>query len=79
VANEDQIEAVLGNRRALVMPDNVERVLETEPLVGDLLGACPSVTALVTGRIVRRVSGEQAVAEPPLALPDAEVSPGIEP
>ena len=42
------------------------------PLVADLLAACAGLAVCVTSRAVLRVSGEHAVAVPPLGLPALE-------
>ena len=60
--------ASLRDKRLLLVLDNFEQVLEAAPLVADLLGACPSLTVLVTSRVRLRVSGEHEYAVPPLAL-----------
>ena len=54
----------------LLILDNVEHLLGAGPDLVDLLGAAPGLTVLVTSRALLRVSGEQVVTVPPLALPD---------
>ena len=66
----DALAAALRDRRLLLVLDNFEQVVAAAPVVADLLGVCPRLTALVTSRAVLRVSGEHAVRVPPLALPD---------
>jgi non-specific serine/threonine protein kinase len=70
---EASIRAFLVGRRALVIFDNFEHVLDAAPMVADLLGACPHLKALVTSRAVLRVSGEHEVPVPPLSLPSRGV------
>jgi non-specific serine/threonine protein kinase len=60
----------LRGRALLLVLDNFEQVLPAAALVGDLLAAAPDLRVLVTSRAVLHLSGEQAVAVPPLALPD---------
>jgi predicted ATPase/DNA-binding CsgD family transcriptional regulator len=65
----ERIAAFLAQRRALLLVDNFEHVLEAGPLLTDLLAACPELTVLATSRTVLRLSGEHHVAVPPLSLP----------
>src|SRR5829696_9232178 len=63
--------AFLREKRLLLVLDNFEQVVEGAPLVTDLLGACPGLTALLTSRALLGVSGERAYPVPPLGLPAA--------
>ncbi len=67
----------LRDRRALLVLDNFEQVLDAAPLVTNLLAACPRLTIRVTSRVALRVSGEHRFIVPPLDLPadDAARSP----
>ena len=65
----------LRDRELLLVLDNFERVVEAAPLVAALLAATTRLTALVTSREPLRLSAERVVAVPPLALPDAVLSP----
>jgi predicted ATPase/DNA-binding CsgD family transcriptional regulator len=65
----ERIAASLADRRGLLILDNFEHVLGAGPLLIELLAACPGLTMLVTSRTVLRLSGEHAVAVPPLSLP----------
>jgi predicted ATPase len=60
----------IGARDLLLVLDNFEHVLAAGPALVDLVAACPGLTLLVTSRTLLRVSGEQVVTVPPLALPD---------
>jgi non-specific serine/threonine protein kinase len=66
---EEAARDFLRDRRALLLLDNFEHLLDAAPLVADLLEACPGLTILATSRAVLRVSGEHAVAVPPMSLP----------
>ena len=66
----ETLTATLYGRSLLLVLDNFEQVLGAAPLVTELLGSRPRLTALVTIRVVLRVSGEHVVRVPPLALPD---------
>jgi non-specific serine/threonine protein kinase len=70
----EQVAPVLRGRRALLVVDNFEHVADAAPIVGDLLGAFPELTVLVTSRVRLRLSGEHEHVVPPLDLatsPDA--------
>jgi predicted ATPase/DNA-binding XRE family transcriptional regulator len=63
------IAAALGGKRLLLVLDNVEQVVESAPVVGELLLACPGLRVLATSRAALRVGGEQEYRVPPLELP----------
>ena len=62
------LQAFLSERRLLLVLDNYEHLLDSAPLVTDLLGAAPDLNILVTSRARLRLSGEYEQAVPPLAL-----------
>ena len=55
--------------RTLLLIDNFEQVAPAAALVRDLLDMCPSLTVLVTSRVVLRIYGEHEFPVPPLQLP----------
>ena len=63
------LKSYLRPRRLLMVLDNFEQVAGAAPLVADLLGAAPGVVALVTSRVVLRLSGEHEFPVPPLPVP----------
>jgi predicted ATPase/class 3 adenylate cyclase len=58
------------DRRALLVMDNFEQVLPAATLVADLIRACPGLKVIASSRGPLRISGEQEMPVPPLALPD---------
>jgi len=56
----------LGQERGLLVLDTFEHLLMAGPAIGELLVACPSLTALATSRAPLHVRGERQVAVPPL-------------
>ncbi len=64
-----RMRAVVGERRLLLVLDNLEQVVDAAPDLGDLLTACPGLTILATSREVLRVRGEHEFPVPPLAVP----------
>ena len=49
--------------------DNFEQVIESAPIIPQLLASAPHAKILVTSREALRVAGEQEYAVPPLTLP----------
>jgi predicted ATPase/DNA-binding CsgD family transcriptional regulator len=66
---EAGIIAFLRDRRALLVIDNFEHVLEAAPLVSDLVSACPWITCVLTSRVVLLLSGEHEFPVLPLDVP----------
>jgi predicted ATPase len=55
----ETLEGYLKQKHLLLILDNFEQVLERATLVGELVGACPSLKVLATSRIPLRLYGEQ--------------------
>jgi predicted ATPase/transcriptional regulator with XRE-family HTH domain len=62
----DLIPAFLAGKRALLVLDNVEHLLDGVSVLVDLLSVCPHLALLTTSRTALRVRGEQRFAVPPL-------------
>jgi predicted ATPase/class 3 adenylate cyclase len=67
---EESLKDYLRGKEVLLLLDNFEQVLESAPLVGELVSACPALKILVTSRSVLRVYGEREYPVEPLELPD---------
>jgi predicted ATPase len=65
---EKLLVAHLRRRRALLVLDNFEQVLDAAPAVARIAAACPRLKILVTSRESLRVQGEHEQHVPPLAL-----------
>ncbi len=65
----NDLKSYLHSRRLALVLDNFEQVMGAAPLVAELLGAAPGVVALVTSRMVLRLSGEHEFPVPPLPVP----------
>ena len=63
------LKSYLRDRRLVLVLDNFEQVMGAAPVVAELLGAAPGVVALVTSRMVLRLSGEHEFPVPPLPVP----------
>jgi predicted ATPase/DNA-binding XRE family transcriptional regulator len=68
----DGIVAWVQNRRALLILDNYEHVIETAPLVFALVQAAAGLNLLITSRLPLRIVGECEYAVQPLTLPAAK-------
>ncbi len=75
----EKVLVALGERRLLLVLDNVEQVVDgaAEVLV-PLLERASRVTLLATSRILLRLRGEHAVEVGPLAVPDADTDDPLE-
>jgi predicted ATPase/class 3 adenylate cyclase len=61
----------LQARRALLLLDNAEHVLDAMTEVASLLARCPDLTALITSREVLRLTGEHVYAVDPMRHEEA--------
>ena len=63
------LKSYLRARRLMLVLDNFEQAMGAAPLVAELLRAAPGVVALVTSRMVLRLSGEHEFPVPTLPVP----------
>jgi predicted ATPase/class 3 adenylate cyclase len=75
VPPRDRLLQHFRDRRALLVMDNFEQVIGAATLVADLIRACPGLKVIVSSRGPLRISGEQEMPVPPLALPDPGAAP----
>jgi predicted ATPase/DNA-binding CsgD family transcriptional regulator len=68
----ENLKHYLKDKQMLLVLDNYEQIIETAPLVGDLLAAARGLKVLVTSRQVLQVYGEQEYLVPPLVVPDLQ-------
>src|SRR4029077_10236714 len=71
------LDHVRGKQMLLVL-DNFEQILPAAPVVGQLLGASPSLKVIAPRRAPLRIAGEQESPVPPLGLPNPERLPSLE-
>jgi predicted ATPase/class 3 adenylate cyclase len=74
----EALKAAVANRRTLILFDNFEHVGPASGLLGDLLGSCPGLKALVTSREPLRIAAERQYPVPPLGLPASSVKSALE-
>jgi predicted ATPase/class 3 adenylate cyclase len=67
----------LRDKQLLLVVDNFEQVAEAGPVLEELLVAAPTLTVVVTSRVVLSLRGEQEYLVPPLELPDPERVPDV--
>jgi predicted ATPase len=75
---EELLKGYLHDRQTLLVLDNFEQVLESVPLLDELLSAAPSLKILATSRTPLRLYGEHEFPVPPLSLPDPGSLPPLE-
>jgi non-specific serine/threonine protein kinase len=66
----DAMTSALHALDILLVVDNFEHVLAAAPVLIEVLTHCPRLKILVTSRVLLRVTGEHAMAIPPLELLD---------
>ena len=67
----ESVKEFLQERKALLLLDNFEQVLQAAPVVGELLSAAAGLKILVTSRAPLQIRAERELALPPLALPES--------
>ena len=68
----DGVAALIADKQALLLLDNLEQVVSAAPEVATLVSRCPELRILITSRTPLRISAEQQYALVPLALPPPE-------
>jgi predicted ATPase len=63
------IVALIGDRKALLLLDNLEQVVSAAPEVAGLVGSCPGLRIVTTSRTPLRIAAEGEYPLAPLALP----------
>jgi non-specific serine/threonine protein kinase len=67
----DRIAQELGEKRLLLILDNLEQVVGAAPEIAALLQANRALVVMATSRVPLRLSGEREFPVPPLLLPDS--------
>jgi len=66
------IVALIGERKALLLLDNLEQVVAAAPEVAGLVDRCPGLRVVATSRTRLRIAAEREYSLAPLALPTAD-------
>lgn len=67
----DGVISLIGDRKALLLLDNLEQIVAAAPEVARLVAACPGLRIVITSRTLLRISAERELPLAPLALPTA--------
>ena len=67
----DRLAQRIGDRRLLLVLDNLEHLIDASTDLAEVIAACPNLQLLVTSREVLRLPGEQAYPVSPLQAQDA--------
>jgi len=70
----DALATVIGDRRVLLVLDNLEQVLDAAADIGALVARCPSLQVIATSRAPLKIGAESEFTLPPLALPEPDVT-----
>ncbi|HLF55647.1 MAG TPA: protein kinase, partial [Thermoanaerobaculia bacterium] len=65
----DALATVVGDRRVLLLLDNLEQVLDAATDLAELVARCPSLQLITTSRAPLKIGVESEFALPPLELP----------
>src|SRR6266487_2004169 len=68
----DGVAALIADKQALLLLDNLEQVVSAAPEIATLVSTCAKLRILITSRTPLRISAEQQYALAPLALPPLE-------
>lgn len=68
----------LSQKHMLLLIDNLEHLLDSAPLISELLAAAPQLSVLGTSREYLHIYGEQEYTVQPLSLPDPNNSGNFE-
>jgi class 3 adenylate cyclase len=74
---EEVLKDYLRDRQTLLMLDNFEQVLESAPIIYEVLSYAPHLKVLATSRTPLRLYGEHEFPIPPLSLPGTESLPAV--
>jgi predicted ATPase len=68
----EAVTALIGDKKALLLLDNLEQVIEAASTVADLVATCPELRLIVTSRTPLRIGAEREYQLAPLLLPPAK-------
>ena len=70
----DALATVIGDRKALLVLDNLEQVLDAAGDIAALVARCPALQVIATTRAPLKIGAESEFVLPPLELPAADAS-----
>ena len=65
----DALCTVIGDRRVLLVLDNLEQVLDAASDIASMVGRCPALQVIATSRAPLKIGAESEFSLPPLDLP----------
>ncbi len=65
----DGVMSLIGDKKALLLLDNLEQIVSAAPEVARLVAACPGLRIVITSRTLLRIAAEREFPLGPLALP----------
>jgi predicted ATPase/class 3 adenylate cyclase len=68
---DEGIAALIGDKKALLLLDNLEQLVSAAPEVAGLIARCPALRIVTTSRTPLRIAAEREYALAPLDLPPA--------
>ena len=70
----DALGTVIGDRRVLLVLDNLEQVLDAAADIAALVSRCPSLQVIATSRAPLKIGAESEFGLPPLDLPASDAT-----
>ena len=67
----DGVTSLIGDKKALLLLDNLEQIVSAAPEIARLVAACPRLRILITSRTLLRIAAEREFPLAPLALPSS--------
>ena len=69
---EETLALAIGDRKMLLVLDNLEQILPAATSISRLLAHCPHLKTLITSRAALQIRGEHRFSLAPLAVPDLD-------
>jgi predicted ATPase/class 3 adenylate cyclase len=65
----DGVTSLIGDKKALLLLDNLEQIVSAAPEIARLVAACPGLRIVITSRTLLRIAAEREFPLAPLAVP----------
>jgi predicted ATPase/class 3 adenylate cyclase len=67
----DGVKSLIGDKKALLLLDNLEQIVSAAPEIARLVAACPRLRIVITSRTLLRIAAEREFPLAPLAFPSS--------
>ena len=67
----DGVTSLIGDKKALLLLDNLEQIVSAAPEIARLVATCPRLRIAITSRTLLRIAAEREFPLAPLALPSS--------